>query len=195
MANVNKQKELELSHTRLVSVLRYDSENGKPYWLVKTHPNAHKIKVGHEAGHVEKDGYIRVQIDKEYYSSHRLHWFYHYGTWPVGVLDHINGDRTDNRIENLRDITFKINNSNKAKHKRDNFHLPTGVSIKRNKLGEIIAYRASWRSVEGIRCEKSFSLYQHTTHEAAIQVAYAYRIARIRELNEQGASYTDRHGI
>ena len=46
------------------------------------------------------------------YYGHRLAWLLHYGTWPEGVIDHINRDKTDNRISNLRDTTTQVNNLN-----------------------------------------------------------------------------------
>lgn len=46
-------------------------------------------------------------------SAHRLAWLIHYGAWPEGMIDHINGDSMDNRIANLRIATYQQNNANR----------------------------------------------------------------------------------
>jgi hypothetical protein len=47
--------------------------------------------------------------------AHRVCWMLHYGEWPENQIDHINGDRSDNRIENLRDVSQAQNQMNKPK--------------------------------------------------------------------------------
>lgn len=51
-------------------------------------------------------------VDYRYYYAHRLAWFYHYGEWPEGEIDHLNRNKTDNRIANLRDATHSVNVQN-----------------------------------------------------------------------------------
>ena len=70
------------------------------------------IKVGNKVGNLDSKGYLRTCIDYKEYRVHRLIWFYHYGEWPM-YLDHINGDRLDNRIENLRPCSMQENNFNR----------------------------------------------------------------------------------
>ena len=42
-----------------------------------------------------------ASINGKFYHLHRLVWFYSTGAWPIGVIDHVNRDRADNRISNL----------------------------------------------------------------------------------------------
>lgn len=58
-------------------------------------------------------GYVIVKIDQLQILGHRLAWFYVYGEWPEGVIDHINAIRSDNRIENLRVTSITENARNR----------------------------------------------------------------------------------
>ena len=70
-----------------------------------------KIKVGDIAGHLNKSrGYFLVGIGRKQYLLHRLIFLYHHGYLTKGLqIDHIDGDRTNNRIENLREVTNQQN--------------------------------------------------------------------------------------
>lgn len=69
------------------------------------------------AGTLTKQGYVRIAINKKYYSAHRLAWLYYYGCWPQHTIDHKNQIKNDNRIDNLRDVTLSINCLNRGKPK------------------------------------------------------------------------------
>lgn len=70
------------------------------------------MKAGQVAGCLRPDGYVFTQIDKRRYMNHRLAWLYVNGAFPANEIDHINGDRSDNRFVNLRLATSKQNKEN-----------------------------------------------------------------------------------
>lgn len=64
-------------------------------------------------------GYIRLMFNCKMYAAHRLAWYFVYGRWPINQIDHINGIRNDNRIENLREA-FQTENQWNARIRVDN---------------------------------------------------------------------------
>ena len=72
--------------------------------------------IGDRAGHNSKSGYWRIKVDGKSHPAHRLIWIYHFGEMDADhYIDHINHVRNDNRIENLRCVTHRINMRNKLK--------------------------------------------------------------------------------
>lgn len=71
-----------------------------------------KYKAGKGFDHVNDQGYIIAFLLGKKWRAHHLAWLYEYGSLPTGQLDHINGVRTDNRIENLREVTSQENSKN-----------------------------------------------------------------------------------
>ena len=78
-------------------------------------------RAGLRADRPNSRGYAVFQIVKRAFLAHRVVWAFHYGAWPDGPLDHLNGVRNDNRIENLRCVTVRGNNVNKALDKRNQY--------------------------------------------------------------------------
>ena len=75
-------------------------------------------------------GYLKVMLDGRRYACHRLVWLYVYGVWPCGDLDHINGQKFDNRIANLREAT-RAENVACGPRRRDNTSGEKGVCFHR----------------------------------------------------------------
>jgi hypothetical protein len=76
--------------------------------------------VGSKVGFVrKKDGYVQINIMKSKYLAHRVVWCKHYGEWPDGEIDHINGIKTDNSIINLRLADPNIQVQNRGLNKNN----------------------------------------------------------------------------
>lgn len=91
----------------------FDYREGKLYWK----EGGTGIKGGalSRAGYLENTGYRRVVFNRKRYQEHNVIWLYCKGRHPVGTLVHINGDNSDNRIENLRDVDPNRRKSNTYK--------------------------------------------------------------------------------
>jgi hypothetical protein len=63
---------------------------------------------------VDGKGYLFGRIDYHMYRAHRVAWAAYYGEWPVNFIDHVDGDRKNNKIDNLRDVTHEQNCRNSA---------------------------------------------------------------------------------
>ena len=96
---------------RCNELLEYDPITGEFIWLVDRGP----VSKGGLAGSPNKDGYIQSQIDGTKYRAQRLAWLVTHGQWPSGVIDHRDGDVTNNRIINLRDVDTLTNQQNQRR--------------------------------------------------------------------------------
>ena len=92
-------------------LLAYDANSGVLTWRV----SRGKAKAGSVSGSVKKDGYRSVCVFGKSFQAHRLAWLIVHGAWPRQQIDHINGDRDDNRLSNLRDVSVVGNAQNRHK--------------------------------------------------------------------------------
>jgi hypothetical protein len=98
-------------------------KDGKLYWK---NNKGKRTKENEEAGRKNNNGYRQIVIKSRFYSTHRLIFLMHYGYLP-DYIDHINGIKDDNRIENLRQATKSQNNQN-TKLQKNNTSGCKGVS-------------------------------------------------------------------
>lgn len=104
---------ITLSAAILKEALHYDPLTGIFKWAS---PRS-KVRVGNVAGFPREDGYIHIKLNGKSYLAHILAWLYMHEQMPKGEIDHINHSRSDNRIENLRDVSTKENSRNKKIYK------------------------------------------------------------------------------
>lgn len=123
--------------------------------------------VGQTAGTRTRQGYVQVAICNRVYKMHRVVWAWHTGEWPIGEIDHINGDPGDNRIENLRLATRAENATNRGLQSNNTSGV-TGVSWCRQKK--------MWRSYIGV--SGSFLHIGYFRDKSAAQDAYARASAK-----------------
>lgn len=113
------------------SVLEYDSLTGIFIWKVDICRGPRKHST---AGYIHPQGYYRVRLNGVTYLAHRIAWLHFYGEWPDGVIDHIDGNKANNQISNLRSVTQSVNAQNKRKASTRNKSGFLGVSVHRNKF-------------------------------------------------------------
>jgi hypothetical protein len=89
-----------LTQEKLKSLVEYDPLTGV------------FLKNGETTGTISKTGYKVISVENSRYYAHRLAWLYVFGCLPRNMIDHINRDKLDNRISNLRDADRSLNSSN-----------------------------------------------------------------------------------
>jgi len=110
---------MNLTAERLREILDYDPETGL-FTRTDAVIKGHSYKKGDKAGYLCTTGYIKHSIHGGYYMAHRLVWLHVYGKWPTNIIDHINGNPSDNRLCNLREVTVSQNAQNQKKAQIDN---------------------------------------------------------------------------
>lgn len=100
----------QLTAMRARELFEYSPRAGTLRWRFR---KGKKIGPDLIAGYIDHEGYRVVRVDGVNYRGHRLIWLIVHGKWPRDMLDHINGERSDNRLENLREATNAQNQMNK----------------------------------------------------------------------------------
>lgn len=148
----------ELTQQQVQSL--FDYRDGKLFW--KEDRARGKVKAGSEAGCLTTKGYKRLMIGYKEYPTHKVIYLWHHGEYPE-VIDHINNDPLDNKIENLRKATYLTNMYNKRKGKNNKSGCKNVSWNSKTKVWQIHI-----RSNKKVRCwyVKDFELAELIAHEA-----------------------------
>ncbi len=125
--------ESELTLQTVLDMLEYIPKTGT-FLQKKKRP---RIKVGSIAGCVTPKGYRYIQLGSRKYAAHRLVWFIEKGNFPSMFIDHIDGNKLNNKITNLREVTNKQNTENRKAQKNSKTGVK-GVSFN-SKLKKYVA--------------------------------------------------------
>lgn len=107
-----RQKPIEIDIQSARSQFSYDPNTGELWWIGGARFNR---RIGQRAGYVaggRSGGYWKVKLDGHLLKASRIAWAMYYGEQPPPMVDHINGDRSDDRIANLRAADFRQNAAN-----------------------------------------------------------------------------------
>lgn len=105
-----------MTKEKILSYFEYRKDRGELVWKNHRSGKFQKRLVGQVAGASNKRGYVSVQLEGKKIKLHRLIWFLEKGQWPAEI-DHIDGNKKNNRIENLRPATRRSNMQNRKSHR------------------------------------------------------------------------------
>lgn len=96
----------DLTQEQVREIFDYNEING---WSIRKFKNGKRKPCGHKP---DANGYGQVKIAGKMYKTHRIIWLWHHGSWPDGEIDHIDRNRMNNRIDNLRVVSASENQHN-----------------------------------------------------------------------------------
>ncbi len=167
---------MEITREYLSECFSYDKKTGFLHWKVRPvghfknerAMNAINSKMAGRLAQSSLNGrYHLVAVNSKFYLCHRIVWFLHHGAWPDEDIDHINGNKVDNRIENLRPVSRSQNMSNVGMQKNN----------KSGFIGVFWETRAGkWKAVVA-KNKKNISL---GLFECPVEAAIAYNEAALK---------------
>jgi hypothetical protein len=196
LINQNVSSAVKLTKDEYVKHFKYNPES--PSCLDRiagtwtgTHEKGTLGATGHLYHYKRLDSYYwKVKFQNQSLFAHRIIWTLFHGEIPENhVIDHVDGDSTNNKIENLRCVTQDVNARNKGKNKNNTSGL-TGIFFFIEKA--LSGYRVIC-NLRGKKVSKRFYIHKHGLIPA-LAMAIAWRKQKLQELNQQGAGYTNRHG-
>lgn len=107
----------------------FEYRDGSLFWKISKRGIKRESKLAGTYQH----GYIQVRFRKEHYYAHRIVWLMFYGEWPAQLIDHIDRDKSNNRIENLRLASKSQNNVNARRARSDSRSGYRGVHARRGR--------------------------------------------------------------
>lgn len=158
--------------------LDYNPETGLLIWIK---PRCNRVQKGDTAGYTS-EGYRRINAFGGKHMAHRIMWIIHYGSIPDGQIDHINGNRSDNRISNLRCVSMSENLKNKTIYKNNK----TGVSGVKMSKGRYRTY-ISIGSSKKIDLGTFGNIFDAACARKSAEVKYGYHENHGRKPQDSGA--------
>jgi hypothetical protein len=114
MKRLGKQR--NLTQQQVMAQVEYDPMTG----IVTYKRSTLRIKPGMLATRTDAAGYVTVQLAEAQVRAHQIAYMCMTGEWPASDIDHINGEKADNRWRNLRDVPHAVNNQNSHKPQSNN---------------------------------------------------------------------------
>lgn len=200
IGNLFIQEDIERSHkydSFLADYLEYDETSPSCLRWKRRYKLGSNVSPGDIAGSLDTlDGYWKLHGLSDHFKVHKIVWALHndFQNQTGKHIDHLNGVRSDNRIENLRLVAPELNARNQGLQKNNK----TGVngvafSVVKTKCGNYTERYVATAALDGKKKTKAFSPFVYG-YEQAFKLACEWREKMIAEFNEQGAGYTERHG-
>lgn len=158
-----------ITQEQLIDQLHYDPTTGIFIWIKNSDAKSTSRWSGKHAGWKDEQGYIHIRIKKELQPAARLAFLYMTGAFPVGIVDHKNLNTSDNRWNNLRDVTKKTNQENRHKAGKNNKSGLLGVCVKGNRYaakimtGRVAHYLGTFDTAE--RAHEAYVEAKRRLHE------------------------------